>query len=160
MEDPTFLAGDIPMEQLNELLTMFLPVYIISGILIVVTLIPLSYRMRLSSYRIMENTPEGAIKAIVHSMKLMKGNCIALFKLDLSFWWFYLLQGVLFLFINGVPYFFPISGGQYVLLRAAYSLLMLLLEYRLLAYVQTTYAVFYQTILENASAPTSPQIEE
>ena len=153
MEDPAVLEGNIPTEQLGELVNAFMPVYLIAGVLFVAAMLPVGYRLRLSSYRIMEDTPVGAVKAVFSSNKLMKGNCVTLFKLDLSFWWFYTLQLVLSTAMTAISLLSGISDGWYVIVSAVYSLAMLTFEYFTLAYVQTTYAVFYDTLLQNAAVP-------
>lgn len=160
MEDPAVLEGDVSPELLEQLTDAFMPVYIISGILFVAAFLPLSYRLRLSNYRIMEDAPVGAVKAVFGSNKLMKGNCVALFKLDLSFWWFYLLQVILSTAMTAVTLLSAVSEGWYVAVSAVYSVATLALEYFALAYVQTAYALFYQKMLEKANAPVQPQIEQ
>ena len=157
MEDPALLEGNISPQLLEEMVDAFMPVYIIGGVLFLVVFIPISYRLRLSSFRIMEETPVGAVKSVLESWKLMKGNCIPLFKLDLSFWWFYLLQSILFLLMTGISLLVKLTPGWYVVVSLAYSLAMLALEYSCLASVQTTYAVFYDNLLQACAVP---QIEE
>lgn len=160
MDDPAVLEGNIPTAQLKELVTAFLPVYIISGVLFALASIPVSYRLRLSTYRILEDTPVRATKAVLSSVKLMKGNCLSLFKLDLSFWWFYLLKGVFGAAMLAIPLLTDLSDVAYVALSAAYCLAMLVLEYTSLAYVQTTYALFYDTLLQEEISASLPKIEE
>ena len=55
-------------------------------------IIPVSYRLRLAQYILMDEPPVGALFAIVLSFRLMKNNCVKLFRLDLRFWWFYALE--------------------------------------------------------------------
>ena len=88
-------------EQLQEMLTPeliaqvkgnMLPLFILFGLLLAAVCIPLLYRMRFADFFVMEG--DGGIKAIVGSFQLTRGNCLQLLKLDLHFWWFYLLQGL------------------------------------------------------------------
>ena len=160
MEDPAVLEGDLSPALLEQLVDAFMPVYIISGILFIVAFLPLSYRLRLSNYRIMEDAPVGAVKAVLGSNKLMKGSCWALFRLDLSFWWFYLLQTALSVSMAVVSLALTLSDGWYTAISAVYAAATLALEYFALAHVQTTYALFYQKMLEKANTPAQPQIEE
>lgn len=158
--DPALLSGSLTDAQLVQMLKAFAPAYIIAMVLFVAAFIPVSYRLRLSDFRVMEETPVGAVKATLQSVRLMKGNCVALFKLDLSFWWFYLLQGVLTAAVAVFGALPQVSDLAYVIGYGVYCLALLLLQYKCLAYVQTSYAVFYQNILEKANAPTLPQIEK
>lgn len=160
VEDPAVLSGNLTDAQLVQMVKAFAPAYMIAIVLFVAAFIPVSYRLRLSDFRVMEETPVGAIKATVQSFRLMKGSCMALFKLDLSFWWFYLLQGALTVAVVILGALPQVSDLAYIIGYGVYCLALLLLEYKCLAYVQTTYAVFYQNLLEKANAPTHPQIEE
>lgn len=160
VEDPAVLSGNLTDAQLTQMLKAFAPAYMIAIVLFVAAFIPVSYRLRLSDFRVMEETPVGAIKATVQSFRLMKGSCMALFKLDLSFWWFYLLQGALTVAVAVLGALPLVSDLAYVIGYGVYCLALLLLEYKQLAYVQTSYAVFYQNILEKANAPTLPRIEK
>ena len=89
-----------------------LPLLIITGILLCLVYIPISYRLRLVNYSVLENPREGALVAFRRSFRLMRGNCLEMFLLDLSFWWYYLLQ----ILINLVCY------GDLILSLAGVSL--------------------------------------
>lgn len=89
------------MEELLELMTPELtaqlapamtPMFVIFGLLLTAVCIPLFYRLRFMDFFVMEG--DGGIKAIVRSFQRTRGNCLQLLKLDLHFWWFYLLQGL------------------------------------------------------------------
>ena len=158
MMEKAALAETVPsMEDLLPLAKALAPAYVIWAILLVVVLIPLSYRLRLTTFQIMEETPTGAIKAAFQSLRLMKGNCKSLFKLDLSFWWYYLLQILLSAAISVAAYF--VSDVWYVVAYCVYCLAFFLLEYRFLSLVQVSYAVFYDSLQEAPTTPL-PQIEE
>lgn len=57
-----------------------------------VAAVPVIYRLRLMDYILLDQPRKGAFFALRASKALMKGKRLALFKLDLSFWWFYLLE--------------------------------------------------------------------
>lgn len=160
MDNPAVLAGDVTDAQLAQMLKAMAPAYIIAAVLFAAAFIPVSYRLRLGSYRVMEETPVGAVKATIQSTRLMKDNCLALFKLDLSFWWYYLLQALLSVAVIVLRLLPQVSDLVYLMGYGVYCIALLGLEVKFLAYVQTAYAVFYQTLLETAAAPTRPQIEE
>lgn len=52
----------------------------------------LFYRYRMTHYIILDNEETGGVKAALDSKGLMKKKKLAMFRLDLSFWWFYLPQ--------------------------------------------------------------------
>ena len=127
-----------------------LPLLVITAILYVVLLIPVMYRLRMAGYAIMDEDKPGAIKAMGISSRLMRGNRFQLFRLDLSFWWFYLLQAVTIAICYGdsllgaLGVTLPISAD--VLYFACYGLYVvaqLALYWWAGAQVETTYATVY-----------------
>ena len=67
------------------------PFFVLFGIIAAVMVVPMYYRYRLANYILMDKPGYGALRAINESRLLMRGNCFALFRLDLSLWWYYLL---------------------------------------------------------------------
>ena len=85
LQDPGFAAqatsGVIPM------MVMFAVMYLI-------LLVPISYSLRMAKYVIIDKPGKGAMFAIRESRKMMKGSRVRLFRLDLSFWWWYAISVV------------------------------------------------------------------
>lgn len=79
-------------ELAGQLAKTMLPMFVLFGLLFAAVCIVLFYRMRFADFFVMEG--DGGVKAIVKSFQLTRGNCLQIFKLDLHFWWFYLLQGL------------------------------------------------------------------
>lgn len=79
----------------NVVMQAMAPMLIGCGVLCVIGCIPVSYRLRMSTYYIMDAPQGGALAAMLTSNRMMKGNCRALFKLDLGFWWFYLCEALI-----------------------------------------------------------------
>ena len=52
----------------------------------------LFFRFRLAELWLMDHPEGGALKALRASKDLMRGNWKAMFRIDLTFWWFYLLD--------------------------------------------------------------------
>lgn len=90
--DPGFVTGDINLElvPLEELLqglswllgltmVLFLPIYI-----------RISYSFRMATYLMVER-PIGGFQAHFESIRLMRGHKWQIFKMDLSYWWYYVL---------------------------------------------------------------------
>ena len=86
MEDPAFLPTEA---QLLDAMVPFFPFLLVS---LAVLVIPLFYRLRMMEFVLMDQPQNGALYAYRVSRYLMRGNCWRLFKLDLQFWWFYLLE--------------------------------------------------------------------
>ena len=152
----TLFSDPAVMDAMLEAAT---PMYVIAGILFFPIAIFLSYRLRMAQFAVMDDAP-GAFAAIVGSFRMMRGNCRSLFKLDLSFWWFYGLKilaaviacGDVLLSLCGVS--LPVSPellffGFY----GVYILLELVLNWQFSAYVQTTYAHCYEKLKANLPKP-------
>ena len=54
--------------------------------------LPIFYRYRMVNYLIVDGEGMGGLQAMLTSRIMMRRKRIKLFKLDLSFWWFYLLE--------------------------------------------------------------------
>lgn len=138
-------SGD--MSNLEALLPSLYPVYIISGMVLIALLIPLFYRFRLADTAIMDGAP-GALAALRHSAKAMKGNAFSFFKLDLSFWWYYLLLALSVALAYGdvALEWLKVPVNETVAYFGFYALSIigqLLLAWRCAATVHTTYAAAY-----------------
>ena len=90
--DPTWLPDDATMNALTKAL---LPLTICSGIVAAVVVLPLVYRLRLASLRLVDDPRCGALQAMGTSIRITRGNALKLLKLDLHFWWFWLLEGII-----------------------------------------------------------------
>ena len=163
LNDPTLMESAAGEEALMQVVDQalddaMLPLLIITGILLCLVYIPISYRLRLVNYSVLENPREGALVAFRRSFRLMRGNCL----LDLSFWWYYLLQilinlvcyGDLILSLAGVS--LPWSGELsfflfYILALAGQFVLYFLARNK----VEVTYVTAYHVL-----SPYRPQQEK
>ena len=84
--------GVLPEEMMEPLLKAATPVYAGAAVLFVGLAIPVTYRVRLAPYIVMEEGNNRAFRALLQSNRLMRGHGFAFFKLDISFWWYWLLQ--------------------------------------------------------------------
>ena len=149
---------------MDALLPAMVPYWIIAGVLYVAALVPVTYRLRLAEYRIMDEPKCGALMALLQSNRMMKGNCVAFFKLDLQFWWYYLATvlisllcyGDVLLPMVGIPLPFSAEVGFilfYVLSQAA----LILLYWGCRNQVECAYVCAYDELLEDWVIPTTPQ---
>jgi len=153
LNDSQLLSGVIDETTLQAATDAMMPILIICGILCIIVLIPVTYRLRLADLYIMDVPGCGALQAIRGSLRLMRRNCISLFRLDLSFWWFYLATVLLNLLCYG-DVIFPMLGitlpfsadAAFFVFYIAALLAQFLLLYFFSNQVQTTYALFYGSL--------------
>lgn len=143
------VTGVITEAQTFTLVQSMWPMFLMILGAVLLLVVPLFYSYRMSFYRIMDNNHPGARQAIAQSRVMMKKRRFKLFVLDLSFWWYYLLQALATIALSLVAVLlynvFPeIELIVNVLLCGA----MFLIYRKYLAYVETTYAVFYDKVLQ------------
>lgn len=157
---PLMNTGDIAaMQQMltelpfEELLRIMAPLFVIFGVLFLAAAAFLYYRFRMASLIVMDRPKTPALLALVASRRMTRRRRWALFKLDLSFWWFYLLAalagivcyGDVLLNILGVALPFSKDAAFFIfyLLGALVQLAVYWYGY---SYVQTTYATAYEVL--------------
>ena len=140
-----------------------IPLLVIVALIYFVVLVPVFYSFRMARFVLMDEPRQGAWASMVDSLNLMKKNRFNLFKLDLSFWWYYLLQmlatalcyGDLLLPMVGIM--LPWSEEfSYFLFYAAYLLCQFVLCYFALNKVEVTYAVTYEILRQPPEVPVFP----
>ena len=68
------------------------PLVITMAICFLALAAPFVYRYRMAQFYLMENPQKGALAALRHSTEMTKYLRFSLFRLDLSFWYFYVLD--------------------------------------------------------------------
>lgn len=138
---------------LMELLPTMGGFFVIFLIHICVICVPLGYRMSMADFVVMDEGRRGGFGAIRESFRLTKGSCMQLFRLDLSFWWFYILSLLASLLANldglltmaGVS--LPVSAQTaYWVCYGTYIVVQLALLTLAAPKVQTTYAAAYEAL--------------
>lgn len=146
--DPAAMLDEAYMTQLMGEMT---PYFIIFGVLFAALSIPLFYRVRFADFSLMDGCRP--LESLLISLRATKGNVRQLIKLDLSFWWFYLLQGLTVVLtygdaiLAGVGVTLPMSEDASFFLFYVLGIagqLVLLWQYQ--AKVSATYAVAWQTL--------------
>lgn len=152
--EPMVASGEISQEQLLAATEAVAPpmVLIFSG-LFLLACTPVFYLLRVTDFCIMDGQRKGALAALMESLRLTRGNRIALLKLDISFWWFYALEllvnllcyGDLLLTTLGVP--LPWSDNvSYFVFLGVYAGAQLLLYAWKKNYVFLTYTHTYNAL--------------
>lgn len=130
-----------------------LPYYILCVLGIALLTVPLFYRYRMSNYILLSSQHPGALMCIHESTRMMRGNAIGLFKIDLHLWWYYLLlvltaviaYGDLLLPLLGIS--LPFSGVWALVIFTLLSTAMQLAVYYLFAgQAETVYACAYESL--------------
>lgn len=146
--DPYAMMDEVFTAQLMEAMT---PVLVITGILFAGLAIPLFYRTRFSEFSLMDGAR--ALESMLVSFRITRGNVKQLVKLDLSFWWFYVLQlltvalsyGDAILAACGIV--LPMSGdASFFLFYVLGAVAQLALLWQFQAKVSATYAEAWQTL--------------
>lgn len=132
-----------------------MPMLVLCAVLLVAVMIPVGYRIRFADFALMDgNRP---LISLLESTRITRGNVWRLVKLDLSFWWFYLLQflsvtlcyGDQILKWAGVP--LPMSAdGAYILFFALGIVCQGVLLWYYQAKVSVTYGLAYEALCSPA----------
>ena len=113
----------------------------------------LFFRFRFAELWLMDHPQGGALAALVNSHKMMKGNWKAMLRIDLGFWWFYLLEllvtalafGDIALGMMGIEMTTD-AFGSYLIFFGLYLCGQLALYWWKRNYVSATYAQTYLTL--------------
>lgn len=157
MMDPNLFLADGTMNfsilPIEELTAALIPFFIMYAAVIAPVYALFSYHLRLTNFLLIEGAERGAFASMIVSIRMMKGHKKQILKLDLCFWWYYLLEGLLL----GVLYLdliLPLLGIVlplnptvfYFVTIILYSILELGLHYWKKAEIDATYALAYETI--------------
>lgn len=162
MADPYGVMLQLPQKPLMKVL---LPVLIValSGYAVIAVL--LLYRLRFARYALMDGENTGPVDAFRASGRLTRGEKRNLFRLDLSFWWYYLLQvavsvvAYLDLLLPAVGVALPFSQkAAYWIFYAVSLAAQLVLAWKVKPYILGVYATAYQLCLDEHQPPAPPQI--
>ena len=147
------LSGVLENSVVEAVTVATLPLFLICFGICCIALIPVLYRLRMTEFCLLDADHRSGVLAIRESRRLMRKNCMNLFKLDLSFWWYYLAlilltflcYGDMILPLFGVVLPFSEDAAFFIFYIAA-MLVQLVLFYLYGNKVQTTYAIFYETL--------------
>ena len=147
----------------SAVLETMIPMFWILGAVSLVLMVPLYYRLRMVNFALADDPQKGAFHAIVKSRYLMRRNCFALFRLDLSLWWFYaaslvislVCYGDVLLPLLGVSFPWSSTVSYYLFYGLSLALQMALYVFGMnRAYA--VYAVAYDALMENLPQPELP----
>ncbi len=154
LEQAMEMGQQIPVDAaaMEEMARTMIPLIPIFLIVYLAVLLPLFYRLRMAEYMIMDGN-KSALRAMVESWRMTRKKAGALLHLDLSFWQFYVLLGLISVLAYGdklleaLGVALPISeDGAYFLFYAIYILGTLAIYWCFGARLHTTYALAYETL--------------
>lgn len=92
-ENMTELTADVDLKTLlgADYVLVMASYLVVTGLVMLILVLPMFYRYRMTTYLIMDNQERSGALAMLRSRILMFGRRWELAKLDLSFWWYYLL---------------------------------------------------------------------
>ena len=146
--DPTLLLDD---KTIGLLSSAAVPLMIFLGVIFAAIAIPVWYRIRFADFAVMDGNR--SLFSLLHSFRITKKKALEIFKIDLKFWWFYLLQlltvtlcyGDSILAAFGIA--LPMSAEvSYVVFYALGIVLQGLLLWWYQANVSIVYALAYETL--------------
>lgn len=150
-------------EQMAQYMELMIPVYILAAVVAIVPCLFLFYRLRLLPYSLMDG--KGPLRSLIESFRLMKGRVISYAKLDLHFWWYYLLQllcaGLAWLDVGLSAMGLTLPGDEQVWALVCYigcCAGQLLLAWYFQTEVAVTYATAYDEI--HSTGPQKPKLEK
>ena len=165
MESASQLTGTVTIDEASMIAVSeaMEPALWIMGGLFLLLFIPTSYRYRMVTFRLIDQSRPGALRAMRESRAMMHRNRFALFRLDLSLWWFYALQGLtvalcysdMLLPMLGITLPWSESVSYFVFLCLS-LLVQFVVYYLFMNRVSVTYAAAYGALLpkEQPKEPT------
>ncbi len=150
LDEATLLAS---METMIPMFYIMIPV-------LAILLIPLFYKLRMATFALADEPRRGALHALSKSRFLMRRNRFALFRLDLTMWWFYLGElaiglvcyGDMLLPLLGISLPFSATASYYIFFLLS-MLMQVALYYFCMNRVYTVYAVAYDALQEERIKP-------
>lgn len=148
-------TGEILLDEatLSVATDAMIPMFLIYGVILVLVAGPKFYSFRMADYCLLDNPKAGALAAIRRSSAMLSKNRLELLKLDLRFWWFYLLDGICValcysdIILNLLGIQLPFSPEvSYFLFYGLYLIAQLGLHYWARNRVECTYAAGYDCL--------------
>jgi uncharacterized membrane protein len=148
--DPLAMIDEATYAAISESIVPLFPMW---GVIFLLLFLPIFYKFRMANYLLIDNPKMHTGMLLRESGRLMKGNRFALFRLDLSLWWYFLLTflasavgyGDVLLPMVGITLPWP-ETVSYFLFYGIYLVLELVLVYFFLNPISVTYALAYQSL--------------
>lgn len=147
------LYDSLPLSSIVPLMVLFVGCFLAAFIFVY-------YRIRMAELWLMDHPGRGAFAAIINSFKMMNRNCVATFKIDLRFWWFFVLELLITLLLYadvlltalGIVLPFDPNVG-YLICLGAYLVAQMALYLWKQNEVSVTYAHLYEALKPSEQTP-------
>lgn len=154
---PIYESGAMVIEeaQIGPILRAMAPMLIIMGILMLVMMVPLLFRLRMSQFFLLDDPKGKALAAIRESNRIMKGRFFKMLKIDLSLWVYYaatvmatlVLYSDMLLSLLGIP--FPMEAKVFsTVIFLASMVMQFFIQLFLQPHAQVTYMKAYDALRE------------
>ena len=145
------LTTDAILSVWDGMLDALLPFLVIYGILMLALAWYYACTYRLVDYLLIDRPQLGAIGAMRESRRMMRGNIKMLMRVDLSYWWYYLiLIGISLctslISLVGLPLYALSPVLYYGLALVLPPVLIITCNYFLCNKISVTYALFYDSL--------------
>ena len=165
-QSQSILSGTVDEATMAMAQQAIMPIFLVCCGISLIVLVPMFYRLRMAEFCLLDSPYRSARLVMWESRKMMRRNCLQLFRLDLSFWWFYLAQvllmalcyGDILLPLMGVSLPFSADAAYFIFYIAA-LLAQFALLYGCSNQVQTTYAAFYDALRTPEQAENPPIVD-
>ena len=145
-----------------QVLQAILPMMLFFAIAYMAVLIPVQFRLRMSLYLLADDPRIGALEAMGTSVRMMRGNCLKLLKVDLHLWWWHGLNLLVSLLLY-LDLLLPLLGIELPLSPDGMSLVSMgvflagqfALLYFLRNRTELTYAAAYETLRPKPQSETA-----
>ena len=161
MEEMDVMSQTIPVlsaEQMAAMSEAVRPLLIMTLVLYLAVALPLFYKLRFTQFSVMDGN--SVFAAFVHSFRSTKGHVFHLIRLDLHFWWYYLLQlvglGLCFgdVILEGIGITLPMSQETgFFLFYVLGVLVQWMLLWQCRGTVTATYAAAYKSFWKRPPTP-------
>lgn len=155
MSQISLLSPELVLDDASvmQLIPSMLPMFLMGAIAVCALVIPISFRFRMVNYVIIDKPGKGALYALRESRKMMKGNCLKLLKLDLSYWWYFIVLFVISC-VGNLGLWLPLFGVELPMSAdvAYFAYYILSMGLQLGAYyflrnrIEVTYALVYDAV--------------
>jgi len=155
LSQSTLLSPEMAIDEaaVAALIPSMIPMFLMAAMVACLLVVPVSFRFRMVNYILIDKPGIGAMAALRESRKMMRGNCLKLLKLDLSYWWYFLILLAASL-IGNTDLYLPLVGIElpmnpdiaYFFFFILYLALQLAAYYFLRNRLEVTYALVYDSL--------------
>ncbi len=132
---------------IDSVLKAIVPMYAIFFLIYAALVVPLTYRLRFAPYILVDDPRAGAFRALMQSFAITRRHCVQIFKLDLSYWWYYGLMALVFALSYGYLLPTPLDGlTEVYVFYGLYLAAQLAVYYFFRPQVEVSSALIYETV--------------